>query len=93
MPSRRPPHPDRKTEAYRPQVVVGWTHRDLPHGIALRVEAAPSQVALENEQVDACDLLLTRNQALLLGRYLLGVAGAPVDPPPPLWARLLRGRR
>ena len=54
-----------------PTVVVGWSHGTLPGGIELRVQSTRSQQALDNGDVDSVRLCMTRNQALLLARYLL----------------------
>lgn len=56
-------------------VLVGWTHGACGQGINLRLQSARSQAGLRAGQVDTNHLLLTRNQALLLARYLLTVTG------------------
>lgn len=66
-------HPDRMLDQQRLQALVGWTHTALPNGIDLRIQCASSSVALENEQVEVQHVLMTRNQALLLARYLLEI--------------------
>jgi hypothetical protein len=68
-------HPDRIVDKHDPRVLVGWTHRDTPSGIDLRLQSTRSRIALENGQVESSHLLMTRNQALLLARYLLDVTG------------------
>lgn len=73
--SRLPPHPDRKVGRSEPTVVVGWTHLDLVSGIELRLQSSRSQVALESGQVETARLCMTRNQAMLLARYLLDATG------------------
>ena len=73
-----------------PTALVGWTHLDMPNGIDLRIECARSRIALENDAIEYCDIVMTRNQALLLARYLLKVTGQtlPEEPRPTLWSRL-----
>lgn len=73
--TRLPPHPDRKVGQEELTVVVGWTHRDFLSGIELKLQSSRSQVALENGQVETARLCMTRNQALLLARYLLDATG------------------
>lgn len=62
------------------QALVGWTHAALPNGIDLRVQCAPSSRALENEEIEVQHLLMTRNQALLLARYLLEITNQTLPP-------------
>lgn len=73
-----------------PLALVGWTHVDMPNGIDLRMECARSRLALDNDVVELRDIVMTRNQALLLARYLLMVTGQtlPEQPRPKLWARV-----
>lgn len=80
----------RKSGDDMPTALVGWTHLDMPNGIDLRLECARSRIALENDLIEQRDIVMTRNQALLLARYLLKVTGQtlPEEPPPGLWARL-----
>lgn len=80
----------RKSESEVPLALVGWTHRDMPNGIDLRIECARSQIALDNHLIEASDIIMTRNQALLLARYLLKVTGQtlPEEAKPTVWARL-----
>jgi hypothetical protein len=85
-------HPDRLVDKHEPRVVVGWTHRDTPTGIDLRVQSARSRIALENGQVESNHLLMTRNQALLLARYLLESTGQSLEPPRRGRWRLFGGR-
>ncbi len=87
-PTRLTPHPDRTVDREQPAVVVGWTHRDLPNGIELRVQSSRSSVALENGRIDVAHLCMTRNQAILLARYLLTATGTePPGPARPWWRR------
>ena len=80
-------------------VLVGWTHRDGPQGISLSMQSARSQVAWAAREIDRRHYLMTRNQALLLARYLLEATGQELDMPgkPSGWraalARLRGGKR
>lgn len=80
----------RKSEQQTPLALVGWTHLDMPNGIDLRVECARSRIALDNDMVEQQDIVMTRNQALLLARYLLKVTGQtlPEEARPTVWARV-----
>lgn len=79
-----------KSADQTPTALVGWTHLDMPNGIDLRIECARSRIALDNDLIEQRDIVMTRNQALLLARYLLKVTGQtlPEEPRPTFWARL-----
>ena len=62
-------------------VLVGWNHSPCGNGINLRVQSAQSQVDLREGRIDAHHLLMTRNQALLMARYLLDTTGQTLDIP------------
>jgi hypothetical protein len=62
-------------------VLVGWTHTPCGSGVNLRLQSACSPSALRNGEIDSNYLLMTRNQALLLARYLLDVTGQTLDMP------------
>ena len=78
-------------------VLVGWTHTPCGQGLNLKLQSARSQTALRDGEIDASHLLLTRNQALLLARYLLSATGQTLDMPErphgwrAAWSRM-RGR-
>lgn len=73
-----------------PIALIGWTHRELPNGIDLRIECARSRIALDNDQIEYCDIVMTHNQALLLARYLLMSTGQtlPSEAKPGLWTKM-----
>ena len=62
-------------------VLVGWSHSPCGSGINLRVQSAQSQDSLREGRIDAHHLLMTRNQALLMARYLLETTGQTLDIP------------
>ena len=62
-------------------VLVGWSHSPCGNGINLKVQSAHSQVALREGRIDTHHLLMTRNQALLMARYLLDTTGQTLDIP------------
>lgn len=73
-----------------PIALIGWTHIELPNGIDLRIECARSRIALDNDLIEHRDIVMTRNQALLLARYLLKVTGQtlPSEARPGWWTKL-----
>ena len=62
-------------------VLVGWSHSPCGEGINLRVQSAQTQIDLREGRIDAHHLLMTRNQALLMARYLLETTGQTLDIP------------
>jgi hypothetical protein len=78
-------------------VLVGWTHTPCGNGVNLKLQSARSKAALQHGEIDARHLLMTRNQALLLARYLLTATGQAFDMPErphgwrAAWSRI-RGR-
>lgn len=90
MPSGPSAHPDRPVETYQFHALVGWTHSPVPNGIHLRIQSARSNIALENQQVVSHDLVMTRNQALLLAHYILDATGQGVPKPKQPIRSLLR---
>ena len=89
--------PDSGQEPETYGVLVGWSHSPCGGGINLRVQSAQSQDALRAGRIDAHHLLMTRNQALLMARYLLDSTGQTLDIPEKsqgwraTWSRM-RGR-
>ena len=73
------PAPAQNPETYG--VLIGWSHSPCGSGINLRVQSAQSQDALREGRIDAHHLLMTRNQALLMARYLLETTGQTLDIP------------
>ena len=73
------PAPAQNPETYG--VLVGWSHSPCGSAINLRVQSAQSQDALRAGRIDAHHLLMTRNQALLMARYLLKTTGQTLDIP------------
>ncbi len=86
-------HPDRLIDRKEPQVLIGWTHTATPGGIKLSIQSTRSKIALENEQVEAAHVLMTKNQALLLSKYLIDVTGQlyPSRPNKSIWSRIKSG--
>lgn len=61
-------------------VLVGWSHTPCGVGINLKVQSAVSQSDLREGKIDAHNFLMTRNQALLLARYLLDSTDQSIEP-------------
>ncbi|MFC4293500.1 hypothetical protein ACFO0A_00350 [Novosphingobium tardum] len=76
-------------------VLVGWTHSPTPHGISLKLQSTESQQQLDRNEVDERHFLLTRNQALLVARYLLEATGQSLEQDSAVrgWRRWLSRRR
>ena len=87
--------PNTALESYG--VLVGWTHSPFGTGVNLKLQSARSKAALRDGEIDANHLLMTRNQALLLARYLLTATNQVFDMPErphgwrAAWSRM-RGR-
>jgi hypothetical protein len=86
-------HPDRLLDKKDAQVLIGWTHSATPGGIKLSIQSARSKIAMDNEQVEASHVLMTRNQALLLSKYLVDVTGQlyPARQSKSVWSRIKSG--
>lgn len=74
-------------------VLVGWMHHECAQGINLGVQSARSQAAWSRGEIDKRNFLMTRNQALLLARYLLDATGQTLEADGAhrwraLWARI-----
>jgi len=72
-------------------VLVGWSHAPFQRGIQLKVQSTCSEGAVPRD-IAARSYLMTRNQALILAKYLLDATGQRLPDPPrggPL-RRLLR---
>jgi hypothetical protein len=72
--------------------LVGWSHQDLNERILLRLESVRSSSEADRNDPDMLRVLLSKQQAAVLGSYLLSVAGqsAP-DPAERGWFRRLFG--
>lgn len=55
-------------------VLVGWTHTPFNRGIDLSVQSA-AQASTAAGQIENRHYLMTRNQALILAKYLLDATG------------------
>lgn len=76
-------------------VLVGWSHTPFSRGIQLKVQStAPGTRAdsRANADIAARNYLMTKNQALILAKYLLDVTGQslPETPREGVFKRFLR---
>jgi len=62
-------------------VLVGWSHAPISRGIQLRVQSATGD-GLRRPDIAARSYLMTRNQALILAKYLLDATGQTLPLPP-----------
>ncbi len=62
-------------------VLVGWTHTPFNQGIQLKVQSTTGSQR-SPRPVDARNYLMTRNQALILAKYLLDVTGQTLPEAP-----------
>ncbi len=77
-------------------VLIGWSHTPISRGIRLMVQSTTAERDRKRGDIAARSYLMTRNQALILARYLLDVTGQTLPPPrregrlKRLWRRLTR---
>jgi len=82
--------PDRPDAPEDFGVLLGWSHITFNRGIDLRVQSA-ARNAPGPREIENRHYLMTRNQALILAKYLLDVTGQELPAPrrPGLVGRLL----
>lgn len=68
--------------------LVGWSHQDLGDKVLLRIETVNSPEAAHDYTPDVLRVLLTKQQASVLGNYLFELSGQ--TPPRPRDRRLLK---
>jgi len=73
--------------------LVGWSHLDNGDQIVLRLESAQSSAALADNDLDLSRLIMTKQQALVLGHYLMKVSGETILPARRSWVSQLLRRR
>jgi hypothetical protein len=72
--------------------LVGWTHQEIGDRILLRLESVKSVEAARSHDPDLYRMMLTKQQANVLGNFLLQIAGnSPADPKDRSWFRRLFG--
>lgn len=66
--------------------LVGWSHHDNDERILLRLESMQGSTLAANEP-DLLRLLMTKQQALVLGHYLMMASGESVPASRTSWFR------
>lgn len=87
--SESPAPPTAAGEPFR--VIVGWSHAPFSRGLQLKLQSRRAEGDAAGE-VEDHRFLMTRNQALILARYLLEASGQtlPERVPDGPFRRLLR---
>jgi hypothetical protein len=68
--------------------LVGWGHHDAGDRIMLRLESVQSSEAAKNHDPDLFRILMTKQQAAILGNYLVRLSGqSPIVPRKRGWFR------
>jgi len=55
--------------------LVGWTHQDLGKRTLIRLESVRTREAADELNPDVFRVLMTKNQAAVLGNYLIEISG------------------
>ncbi len=55
--------------------LVGWGHFDTGDRILLRIESIQSQDQMDSKEPDMFRVLMTKQQAVVLGSYLIEASG------------------
>ena len=72
--------------------LVGWTHQDTPAQILLRLERVKTVEDGRRLDPDMLRLLMTKQQAALLGNYLIQASGLrPAEPRARTWLARMFG--
>jgi hypothetical protein len=71
--------------------LVGWTHHDCGDRMVLKVESVRSTEAADHHDPDLFRVLMTKNQAAILGNYLIKTSGLAPREPREGWFRRLFG--
>lgn len=68
--------------------LVGWTHHAMGDRLVVNIETVTSVPAAEAHRPDVLRIMMTRNQAAILGSYLVGQSGLSQPQPQGLFRRL-----
>ena len=68
--------------------LVGWTHHALGDRLVVNIETVASKSAADAHRPDVLRIMMTRNQASILGGYLVNQSGLPQTKRPGLLKRL-----
>jgi hypothetical protein len=68
--------------------LVGWTHHALGDRLVVNIQTVASMTAADAHAPDVLRIMMTKNQAAILGSYLVGHSGLPPPERPGLLKRL-----
>jgi hypothetical protein len=68
--------------------LVGWTHQELGERLMVKIETVTNVRSAAEYEPDTLRIMMTRNQAAILGSYLLGHSGLRPAERPGLIKRL-----
>jgi hypothetical protein len=68
--------------------LVGWTHQELGDRLMVKIETVTTVAAAKDHDPDVLRVMMTRNQAAILGSYLIGHSGLRPAERPGLIRRL-----
>ena len=68
--------------------LVGWAHLDLGDKLMVNIQTVATADAAKDEAPDVLRVMMTRNQAAILGSYLVGHSGLQPAQRPGLLKRL-----
>ena len=68
--------------------LVGWKHQELGDRLIVTIETVASTQAADEHAPDVLRIIMTRNQAAILGSYLVGHSGLRQAERPGLFQRL-----
>jgi hypothetical protein len=55
--------------------LVGWSHQEMGDRLMVKIETVASMQAADDHAPDVLRIMMTRNQAAILGSYLLSHSG------------------
>jgi hypothetical protein len=68
--------------------LVGWTHQALGDRLVVNIETVANMTAADSHRPDVLRIMMTRNQASILGGYLVSQSGLLPPQRPGLFKRL-----
>ena len=68
--------------------LVGWTHHELGDRLMVKIETVQSVKDVADHRPDVLQVMMTRNQAAILGSYLVSRSGLQQVDRPGLLKRL-----
>lgn len=72
-------------------ILLGWKHQSFGGKLVVQLQTLPPGRTAGAGVYDTNDIMMTRNQALVLAEYLTKIAsGSPKTPREGVWKRLFR---